>query len=141
MYNKGQIKHKPVWAGRRLSQKMNKQNLFCLQWKVKKQRKQIRLFVFWENLQFAKTAFYFIWPLLTFSPVRLSPHLYKSGPNWNETQVVENSKPPSYRPVYWRFRLIKKIKLNHGVIQNSRIFRLCRSGVYWVYVSVTLTNM
>ena len=31
--------------------------------------------------------------------------------------------------------------ITYGVIQNSRIFRLCRSGVYWVYVSVTQTNM
>ena len=50
-FTKGQIKPKSRLERRRFSQKTHKQtNLICLPLGVRKQTKQIRLFVFWEKL-------------------------------------------------------------------------------------------
>ena len=44
--------------------KNERTNSVCLLFCFSRQTKQISLFVFWENLQRAQTAFSFIWPLL-----------------------------------------------------------------------------
>ena len=48
----------------RFSQKKKRTNLFCLLSYFSQETKQIRSFVFWENLRRAQTAFGFIWPLV-----------------------------------------------------------------------------
>ena len=60
--SKGQIKPKSRLGPRRFYQKNKRTNLICLPWRVKKQTKQIRPFVFWENLA-RQFAFEIKWPL------------------------------------------------------------------------------
>ena len=55
----GQIKPKSRLAGCRFSQNKNGR-IYLFATKVKKQTKQIRWFVFWENLRIGKTTFGFI---------------------------------------------------------------------------------
>ena len=55
------------WSGlkrRRFPPKSEQTNLFCLLFCFSQQTKQIRLFIFWENLWRAKPTFGFIWSLL-----------------------------------------------------------------------------
>ena len=72
----------------RFSQRTNKINLFCLLFCFSRETKQICLFVFWEYLWHAISAFGFIWPL---GAAKKSKSTAKGKPNYKAINLRNNN--------------------------------------------------